>query len=229
MILSEAEAVLARCLEDQDYDLAGEVLLTWPLLNTAWTTSSAFAFQVLKSVEDKAGFLPTPSVRLNRLRRLDGAERTRYWLATSYHTIFVMGILCALALQRDEKSHEKVAKPSFPKGCAEIILGFMDTATAAKHWQDELKTLSSSEQDILARLLLNIALYRNAKAQDFGRICELLKLACELGIGNMPAARQAAELLERVAAWAPATPKSLGREEPQFREDSDRSQVCFLE
>ena len=44
MILADAEAALARCLDDQDYDLAGEVLLAWPLTGRSWGASAAFGF-----------------------------------------------------------------------------------------------------------------------------------------------------------------------------------------
>jgi len=39
-ILAEAEAALARCLDEQDYDLGGEVLLAWPLTGRSWSPGS---------------------------------------------------------------------------------------------------------------------------------------------------------------------------------------------
>src|SRR5215813_2682460 len=36
LILADAEAALAWCLGEQAYDLAGEVLLAWPLTRTDW-------------------------------------------------------------------------------------------------------------------------------------------------------------------------------------------------
>src|SRR5262249_49124175 len=57
-LLLDAEAALASCLDDEDYDLAGELLLTWPLTGAPWSAAAAFAFQTLALVEDQAGFLP---------------------------------------------------------------------------------------------------------------------------------------------------------------------------
>ena len=49
-ILSEAEAVLAWCLDESDYDLGGEVLLAWPLTGSPWSPAAAFGFRVLARV-----------------------------------------------------------------------------------------------------------------------------------------------------------------------------------
>jgi hypothetical protein len=58
-LFADADALLVGCLDDQDYDLAGEVLLTWPLLRGHWTATAAFAFHTLAAVEDEASFLPS--------------------------------------------------------------------------------------------------------------------------------------------------------------------------
>ena len=99
VILTEAEAALARCLDEQDYDLAAEVLLAWPLTGRQWSPAAVFGFCVLARVEDTAGFLPAPSTRLQRFQQLQGDRRTEYLLATAYHTAYVMGLLCSAALR----------------------------------------------------------------------------------------------------------------------------------
>jgi len=65
-VLEDAEASLARCLDMEDYDLAGELLLAWPLLSYRWSASASFAFRVLARVEDEVGFLPAPTTRVDR-------------------------------------------------------------------------------------------------------------------------------------------------------------------
>ena len=98
-ILKEAECMLARCLDDQDYDLAAEILLAWPLTKTPWSPAASFAFHVLRRVEDQVGFLPSGSTRVEQLKKLEGLERKKYFLGTSYHTIYVMGLLCAVSMR----------------------------------------------------------------------------------------------------------------------------------
>jgi Domain of unknown function (DUF6895) len=65
-ILLEAESALARCLDEEDYDLSGELLLSWPLTAASWSAGATFGFRVLARVEDTAGFLPTASTRIER-------------------------------------------------------------------------------------------------------------------------------------------------------------------
>ncbi|WP_342733568.1 hypothetical protein [Bradyrhizobium sp. B117] len=54
----ESAAVLARALVVEDYDLAAEALMAWPLLSSPWSPAAAFGFRVVASLEDKVGFLP---------------------------------------------------------------------------------------------------------------------------------------------------------------------------
>jgi hypothetical protein len=98
VLLAEAEAALARALDEEDYDISGELILAWPLTGTTWDDTATFGFHVLASVEDQAGFLPAPAVRLERLSTLQGQERGQYLSATAYHTAYVMGLLCAAVL-----------------------------------------------------------------------------------------------------------------------------------
>ncbi len=199
MILAEAEAVLARCLDDQDYDLGGEVLLGWPLTGTSWGPAAAFGFRVLTHVEDQAGFLPSTSTRLDRLNKLQGDDRTKYLLATAYHTAFVMGLLCAAALQPGRAPPTAIRSASPAAGLARLVLARLDADRRRPHWRDEIDLLSQSERDSLAGMLLAIALRRSVVQRDFGGLYELLQLGAAAGLTEGPVASQAAELLTRLA------------------------------
>jgi hypothetical protein len=61
VILAEAEAALARCLDEEDYDLGGEVLMAWPLTGPSWSSAAAFGFRVLAGAEDEHGSGPRPT------------------------------------------------------------------------------------------------------------------------------------------------------------------------
>jgi len=215
-ILADAEAALARCLDEQDYDLAAEVLLAWPLTGQSWSAAAAFAFRVLARVEDEAGFLPAPSTRLQRLNTLKGAARSAYLLATAYHTIYVMGLLCAAALQPGRTPPAQVPTGAAAPDSAALIVPFLsrrspkanpvpdvprsgEPVAEGSHWWGEFQRLNAVERDALAVLLLNIALRRKVVQRDFGGLRDLLKAAYAAGLADSPAASQAAELLERVA------------------------------
>ncbi|HXJ95186.1 MAG TPA: hypothetical protein VMT20_20280 [Terriglobia bacterium] len=200
VILAEAEVALARCLDEQDYDLAAEVLLAWPLTGKSWSAAAAFGFQVLARVEDEAGFLPAPSTRLERLNSLQGSERRAYLLATAYHTVYVMGLLCAAALQPGRTPPLEISTRGVRNGSASAILQFLELDDRKAHWRVDFDRLKDRERDAIAGLLLNIALRRKAVQRDFGALHKLLEIAYVLGLAGTPAASQAAELLERVAS-----------------------------
>jgi hypothetical protein len=202
VLLAEAEAMLAWCLDAQDYDLSGEVLLSWPITGRTWSPAAAFAFRVLAHVEDQAGFLPTPSTRVDEAKARTGVERTQYLLATAYHTVYVMGLLCAMSLQPG------FAPPAIPPvsdkkpGSAKRILKFIEADGKPTHWRDEFDRLAAPQTDALAGFLLHIALRRKTASRDLGKLYDLLKVAHDLELADSPAASQAAELLERLAAYS---------------------------
>jgi len=201
LILAEAEALLAHCLDEQDYDLSGEVLLSWPLTGRTWNAASAFAFRVLANVEDKAGFLPTPSTRISEIRAREGAARTQYLLATAYHTAYVMGLLCAASLKAGYAPPSAIPIAGAKAGSAKQLLRFLDAGGECPHWREEFRQLNSLEADALAGFLLCIALRRRVKKRDFGGLRDQLKLAYDLDLADSPAASQAAELLQRLAVY----------------------------
>jgi hypothetical protein len=203
VIRAEAEAALARCLDEQDYDLAGEILLAWPLTSaTSWSAVAAFGFRVLASVDDQAGFLPTASTRIQRLAELEGQDRESYLLATAYHTIYVMGLLCATALQPGRTPPAYIPTTAAMPGSAERILSLLQPGDHAAHWTEEFTKLSSLERDALAPMLLDIGLRRSVERRDFGAVAGLLAAGDALGLTDRPQASQAAELLHRLACFS---------------------------
>jgi len=209
-ILAEAEVALARCLDDEDYDLGGEVLLSWPLTGKSWSATAAFGFRVLTRVEDKAGFLPAPNTRLGRLDQLQGEQRSEYLLATAYHTVYVMGLLCAAALQHGRTPPSKIPTRGFVSpGRANAILEFLDDGRRV-HWRDEFESLSDRERDAIAGLLFNVALRRTIRDRQFEAVRELLEIGSALGLTDTPASSQAAEMLSRLATFAEMKRNSCG-------------------
>ena len=202
LILAEAEALLARCLDEEDYDLAGEVLLNWPLTGKSWSAAAAFAFRVLARVEDKAGFLPTAGTRISEIRAREGVTRTRYLLATAYHTAYVMGLLCAACLKPGHAPPIAISVASWKPGSAAQIVRQLDADGECPHWRDEFRRLTEPERDALAGFLLSIALRRRVRKRDFGGLRDQLQLADELELADTPIASQAAELLKRLAVYA---------------------------
>ena len=202
VILAEAEAVFARCLDEDDYDLGGEVLMAWPLTGASWNEAAAFGFRVLARVEEKTGHLPAPSTQQQRLDKLEGEARHDYWLATAYHTIYVMGLLCAAALYPGRAPPVRIPRQAAPpRGAADMILRFLDADGRSPHWRQLFDEIPPSERDALARFLLNIALCRKVRRREFGAVHELLRIGYASGLADIPAASQCAEMLERLAMF----------------------------
>lgn len=200
-ILDDAEIALAWCLDQQDYDLGGEVLLAWPYLGAPWSASASFAFRVLARVEDAVGFLPAPLTRMDRYNALGPEERPRYAMATVYHTAYVMGLLCSAALRHGNRPLRAIPAARGASRAAPL-LAVIDGHGDRPHWRDDIAELNARAQDRLSPMLLAIALRRAVTAHRPEQLRDLLLYGLENGIVDSPATRQAAEMLTRFAEAA---------------------------
>ena len=200
VILEEAGSLLAKCLDDEDYDLAGEVVLAWPLIGAPWCAASTFAFRVLAAVEDHVGVLPGGTTKLDRLNKLEGKAKTRYALGTAYHTVYVMGFLCAASLREGRAPARQIMEASFDEGFVDHLLSVFDRDQG--HWQAELVKLSKAERNALCPLLLDLAIVQKCRKHDYQTVSDLLVSAHRYGVARSPLCGQAAELLERLTAYS---------------------------
>jgi hypothetical protein len=202
VILGEAGSLLARYIDVEDYDLAGEILLAWPLTGASWSASAAFAFRVLATVEDQAGILPCGNINLSRLTQLEGEERARYALGTAYHTAYVMGFLCASALRPGRMPPARIAGPQYERAFLDRLLHYVDDDQG--HWQPVFSSLLEEEQRVLTPFILDIALMQSCRRHDYQAAGEIVSISSEYRIACSPMCRQAAELLERISACSTA-------------------------
>jgi hypothetical protein len=198
-IVADAEPALARCLDDDDFDLSGEILLTWPLLRAAWSPSSAFGFQVLCRVEDEVGFLPSLSLRGDRYRELEGVARTRYTVAEAYHTVYVMGLLCAATLQCKSPLPTAIAAGA-TNGISDELIDQLIPADPEPQWQQDFSNLEPAERDTLASFLATVALHRAVSTSDLVRVRAILTLCVERALEPSVAMVEATDLLSRFAS-----------------------------
>lgn len=198
VILAEASSLLAKYLDSEDYDLSGELLLSWPFTGGRWSPSAVFALRVLASVEQEVGILPCGNVNVARLNRLEGEERTRYALGTAYHTAYVMGFLCAACLRSDRLPPVKIAGPRVEPSCLTRLRGYIEDDHG--HWHSEFSRLSDDEQQVLTPFILDIGLVQNCRRRNYVAMKELLTLGYEYGLDGSPLCRQATDLLQRLAS-----------------------------
>lgn len=219
-ILGEAEGLLARAVDQQDYDIAAELLMAWPLTGKSWSAAATFALAVLAHVEDEAGFLPAASTRVERIEQLEGMERKQYVLATAYHTAYVMGILCAVALQPGRAPRAELPCGMKSHAAARNLFEALAAESGARHWHHPFAALPAPEQETLAPFLLTMRLHRAVSRRDVSAVQDLLRAANAFEISDIPACGQAAALLYRLSALA----RDLKGKEPQLSEA--REQPC---
>jgi len=187
--------------------LAGEILLTWPLLRRGWSPSAIFAFGLLTRVEDAAGFLPPPALALSHYAALPVGDRPSFALAAAYHTAYVMGLLTSAILSQRWRPPITVPDRGRRRGAAAAILTLIDAASAGPpgipHWRDSLAAISERQQDAIAPLLLSISLRRSVAARDLVALRAALRVAAHHDLLRLPAARQALELLQRAPLLVP--------------------------
>ncbi len=82
----------------EDFDLLGEFLIDYVLLNRPWTPHAKLAWSVIAAVWDELGFLPGPSFDGNVYVKLDPEKKSAYAFKEMYHTNLVAGMLCAVLL-----------------------------------------------------------------------------------------------------------------------------------
>jgi hypothetical protein len=201
-VLGDTAGLLARSLLLEDFDLAAELLMAWPLTSTPWTPSAAFGFRVLAEFEDKVGYLPAGNGAPERFARLAGREKTTYALAAAYHTAYVMGMLCGLALRPGNPVPDRIVGPLWPAALIDRLQDMIPRA--ATPWQQTFDGLGSDERRALAPFLLDVALLARVRSHDFSAAAQLLRLAVEHGLAGAPCCAQTAELLQRMAACAEA-------------------------
>jgi hypothetical protein len=196
---AEADAALAVCLDELDYDLGGEVLFTWAHLHRSWSATATLGFAVVAEVDDRLGFLPSPGVSLAALAGLTGEARDRYLVPRSYHTVFVMGLLCAALLRSGRLPPIEVADDGRYGGAATELMNLMGSPAPNADWARRIDGLTPGQRDSLAPLLVNIALRRATARRDFTGLRAILLAAGRYGLLHGPAPWQAAQLLQRAA------------------------------
>jgi hypothetical protein len=201
-ILGDAQSMLAKCLDEEDYDLGTEVLLAWPLSGARWSAAAAFGFRVAACVEDQVGVLPAGIRKADRLNNLQGEDRTQYALGTAYHTALVMGLICAASLRPGRAPSIRLVGPQVEQSFLHFLLNHLEKDQG--HWQLVFSELTPSEQRALGPLLLDIAIAQKCRKHDYGAISDLLKTASEYGWAKSSLCAQAAQLLERLAACSQA-------------------------
>lgn len=197
-ISNDAEIALSFSLDTNDFDLTAEILLSYPMLGLRWSAAAIFAFGVLTQLEDSLGFLPGLAFDQTHHKTLSIAEKSKYALSTSYHTMYVMGFLCAIALRPNNTPPATIRVSRRSNDASSRLLKGMDCQTGRFCWVAPLARLEFRQQASLAPLLLAISLRRAKEQGNLKLVREALQIALEFDLVNSPASIQAVGLFNRI-------------------------------
>lgn len=189
-LVAQARSALAGALDDDDYDLAGELLLTWPLLGVPAGPVEATALRVLAEVAEQVGTLPSLTLALPQPEGAAVAAADAAVLST-YHTGFVFTVLAALAGRVPWAAPEASRREPLDGGAG---------AGTTLDWPDDGRRPGwlavPAATFAMGALPLEARLRRLARA---GRASDLAQLLCRRGVPSTPATRQALHLLQRLS------------------------------
>lgn len=189
-VLADVQACLARCLDAEDYDLCGELLMAWPELRAPWDPVPAFCFRVLAGVEDAVGVLPCGNMDHKRSSAMAPAARRRYARAIAYHTAYVMGFLCAVALRHGAPPLRAAPLPA-PLVWPELL----DLVNPRRgHWLPIFQSLPDTQKSTLTGFVADTAVVQAVGQCDYRRLGKVLALADQGGVWG-PLQSAAAERL----------------------------------
>ena len=143
-------------------------------------------------MEDEVGYLPSLSVRHDAMAALDAAERKRFFYLEAYHTVFVMGLLCAALLARgyaDGRSEAREDAPAAP----DIARTHRDPVP---QWEGRYARLPGTARDRCFPLVLSVELKRALATGDVRALRDLLGVALESGQAHLPTVEQGLAILE---------------------------------
>lgn len=185
---ARAASAVARFLDDDDFDLVGELLLTWPLLGLPLPAVGRFAYCVLDHAATTVGLLPSAAMSAAAIAAQPPEARTAYTIAVSYHSAYVM----ALA------EHVTGAPAPTTPGHDPAMAAALDVLIGADpgrvpEWRREPATA------VPAELLVDVALIRAVRRSDLATAHRTLVTAADAGIATTTAMCQTTRLLRRAA------------------------------
>jgi hypothetical protein len=202
----EADALVALgfALDAEDCDLTVEVLWVWPMLGLRWHPAALFALKGLIERQDSLGFLPGTGFDAQRVAGMSTEQRERHVRVTCYHTVYVMGFLCAVASRQGRLPHltPRRTKRDASRGAGAVMLELLQSDKHHPEWCARMAEQSAELQDAAAPLLLSVLLRRATEASDLARLRLMLNAALQCGLASGPAPAQAAALLRRAQCLA---------------------------
>lgn len=200
------EAGMAWHLGTEDFDLLVEFLLDAHCLKASRSAYAALAWHALERVWDELGFVPGPVFDAAHYRGLRGEAADAYAFQTMYHTNFVAGMLCAVALLEPEAADpptEEGEGSRMERLLAHLFAIQGTKATPQAAWLRALPEAPPPDEALLP-VLGDLVLIEAGRRQDWRCLAAALEDLHGWGVGPTPTMLQARWLLDRVRTRGPS-------------------------
>ena len=179
-----------------DFDLAIELLMTDLMLGPPSSRAAlTVGIAAISEIYGLLGFIPSPTFRVAEFdahRKPDGYVR-----ANTYHTTFVYGMLCAVAMATAEQpvlAAFGAQRDSLPDEWHGVRAGKTDTADCILHsYQEWLPHCDAQDRPALLRTIADAYLIDRVSADDLETVISLNRMASVLGASSVD--RAARELV----------------------------------
>lgn len=198
-LLADIDGITARCLDEDDFDIAAEVLMTWPMLRADWSSTALAALRVLDAVTDAYGILPSITLHSSAFEQLAPSEQAGYFYWESYHTVYVSGMLQAAILRAEQDPPR--TPPAVP-GLAPLtdeLFSLLPPRDPAPRWEAVLRATGAQAQGALVPLLADIGMRRAVHDRDYARAHQIVMTCVRADLAPTSMLRQAGELLTRLS------------------------------
>jgi hypothetical protein len=204
-VATKIDAGLAWHVLSEDFDLLAEFLIDAVCTGTHAGPYAVLGWTLLMAVWQELGFVPGPTFDPVRYRSLSGDGKNAYAFEHVYHTNFVAGMLCAVAIT--------AAPPRLPLPEAaghddelERLLGYAGALRSAHEptidptW---LRVVSNVRLDdrALLHVLVDAVMIKAARARHWTILTAVLNAATRLGFHRTVTFREARDLHARCARY----------------------------
>jgi hypothetical protein len=199
------DSFLAWRSAKEDMDLVGELLVTVECLDEPWSPAARIAATQLWRTWRSLGHIPDIYYDAREHERLTGTAARAYEVRRTYHSTYVLGLLCSLVAARGQRR-----QPGDGCGHAEVLL---DTPPpSVDHVRDALPRgviEAVAAAPVCGRcrttFVLDCALLLAVKSYDLVRAARLLADVVDHGAEPSPAATASIEFMrhQRLAGASP--------------------------
>jgi len=196
--LLTVEALLVRFMDEQNYDIAGELLMAWPLLRKPMTPVAKFALECMIEIEERVGFLPAPGLDRSMVEGKEIDERRTYIYSINYHTVMVMGLLCGSLLGNTDYAEINANEVDHSMEMKNWLMNELH-GEEQPHWMEFFLKLKLKQKQALIPWLYQAFLVRHVIDRKYVHVKKMLELSKGSSLEALPVSRQAKELLHRLA------------------------------